>query len=162
MSTSKGKFEPHQTDKEKGQHADAANAAVKAAQDKSAARKEEETTRRATIGPDSDAVNDRSREEEMRHTARTDEHEVEIRDGKLSPDNMRYRAGKTVSWWNNSKVPATVEFDAAEPGQVGCVAPPSSPAIPADGVYRYAFSVPGAYKYHLKDSPDAKGVVTVS
>ncbi len=124
--------------------------------------KDEETMRKATSDEGKNAVQERSKTEAMRDQPRTGKLEVTVKDGKLSPDSLSSKVMETVEWYNQGKVDCAIEFAAALPGQVGCVPPPASPPIPPNGVYRYAFSVPGSYQYFLKDDPDCKGVITVS
>ncbi|UWQ22927.1 plastocyanin/azurin family copper-binding protein [Jannaschia sp. W003] len=86
---------------------------------------------------------------------------------RFAPDPVRIRAGETVEFRNVSAFAHTVSTRPSTPAEAADVALPAgaeafdSGEIPAGGVYRHTFTVPGTYRYFCDPHHGAGMVGTV-
>lgn len=88
---------------------------------------------------------------------------------KFAPERLTIPAGATVEWRNSSILDHTVSGDPATAEYPADVAIPAGAAgfsadLPAGGVFRHTFNVPGTYRYYCDPHHGLgmKGEITVT
>ncbi|MEV6273831.1 cupredoxin family copper-binding protein [Nocardia sp. NPDC051832] len=80
---------------------------------------------------------------------------VDVSDMKFSPDTVAVKAGDTVKWKFDDKVPHSVQG-------IGDKAMGINSPIFNQGEWSYTFTMPGTYRYLCSLHPQMRGSVTVS
>ena len=76
---------------------------------------------------------------------------VKIGNFSFGPQELKVKAGSTVTWTNEDDIPHTV------------VSPNNfrSQVLDTDGTYRFTFTTPGTYKYFCSLHPHMTGTIVV-
>ncbi|MEV0252174.1 cupredoxin family copper-binding protein [Nocardia sp. NPDC050712] len=80
---------------------------------------------------------------------------VDVDDMKFSPETITVKAGDTVTWKFDDKVPHSVQG-------IGDKAMGINSPIFDRGEWSYTFTAPGTYRYLCSLHPEMRGTVTVS
>ena len=83
--------------------------------------------------------------------ASADEVAIKIGNFTFGPQELKVKAGTTVTWTNEDDIPHTV------------VSPNNfrSKTLDTDGVYSFTFTTPGTYKYFCSLHPHMTGTIVV-
>jgi len=79
---------------------------------------------------------------------------IHVGHNKLDPAKVKIQAGDSVVFHNMDKMPGG-HMIVSEDGEL------KSPPLAMDGKWSHTFVMPGQYKFHIKEHPDAKATVTV-
>ena len=80
---------------------------------------------------------------------------VTIKGFTFSPSTLTVKAGTTVTWTNQDRVPHSVVADTGSPAAF------ASDTVASGGSYTFTFTQAGSYPYHCSIHPSMTGMILV-